>query len=816
METNINYKLYTLNETISYDRRSVFNFFFLSNTKIIYVINDKNILIGIITIKKFLECFQDENSDHINRDFLTLQEDKTDILLSKAQSMAEQYAITSAIPVVDGEGKLLYEIICCAQKKKKKNPWLDFYNKFDKYIRCSNLYDELIFLRKVLIEQNITVIGTPIDFDTIFGTIFLDKTNILFLDEEITDGYQLLSSHTDLLIDLTTENHVGRIDIYKICNNGYSWDGFWEHILFCLEHDYFNMICSAMIENGSFFKQYLNKYFKEICIQTNNLLAYWIKNWLYENFRDIEIQLGLFRRETFKSHIILNGEVGKVNWGSIAGFCQQISFAVQWSEIYRRMNKKVKFVNLKCESPLFLSEGERARFQDETTAEKFFVEIENGKIVNGICDLKRKSIPYFKNVPYGISIRQRRRFENDFNLYDDYNGDLVHIENGIRNTCGQPAQYHGTIYIVGVCTVFGWYVEDKYTIPSIIQDEINLAQKRYRVVNLGSTIPINYEKLVEKLEIFSEDLFVVLYPAVIDELTKEIPIVEIGDMLTAIRKEKYPKKDIFLDLPSWHCSDYGNRLYAEVIIDKIYKFITHKSVNKVYRNNIFELFKRDYRDLNVLYDFQNYFLEVEKIKSEIPKTALKIGCIVMNCNPFTLGHKYLINVARQQVDHLIIFVVEEDKSEVLFRDRIEMVRRGVLGMDDVSVIRSGKLIISGATFAEYFVKSHIGQDQEIHFSMVYDLNVFARYIAPELDIQYRFVGEEPLDRITAQYNRDMKRVLSSFGINVIEIGRKRMDNGEFISASKVRDALAHGNMGLAKKMLPLTTIDYMINEIGLQ
>ena len=122
METNINYKLYTLNETISYDRRSVFNFFFLSNTKIIYVINDKNILIGIITIKKFLECFQDENSDHINRDFLTLQEDKTDILLSKAQSMAEQYAITSAIPVVDGEGKLLYEIICCAQKKKKKNP----------------------------------------------------------------------------------------------------------------------------------------------------------------------------------------------------------------------------------------------------------------------------------------------------------------------------------------------------------------------------------------------------------------------------------------------------------------------------------------------------------------------------------------------------------------------------------------------------------------------------------------------------------------------------------------------------------------------
>ena len=34
----------------------------------------------------------------------------------------------------------------------------------------------------------------------------------------------------------------------------------------------------------------------------------------------------------------------------------------------------------------------------------------------------------------------------------------------------------------------------------------------------------------------------------------------------------------------------------------------------------------------------------------------------MNCNPFTLGHKYIVEKAARENDNVIIFVVEEDKS----------------------------------------------------------------------------------------------------------------------------------------------------------
>ncbi|EFA28598.1 ABC transporter, ATP-binding protein, partial [Haemophilus influenzae HK1212] len=38
------------------------------------------------------------------------------------------------------------------------------------------------------------------------------------------------------------------------------------------------------------------------------------------------------------------------------------------------------------------------------------------------------------------------------------------------------------------------------------------------------------------------------------------------------------------------------------------------------------------------------------------------GSIVMNANPFTLGHRYLIEQALQQCDHLHLFIVGEDAS----------------------------------------------------------------------------------------------------------------------------------------------------------
>ncbi|MBQ9442198.1 MAG: [Selenomonadaceae bacterium] len=79
----------------------------------------------------------------------------------------------------------------------------------------------------------------------------------------------------------------------------------------------------------------------------------------------------------------------------------------------------------------------------------------------------------------------------------------------------------------------------------------------------------------------------------------------------------------------------------------------------------------------------------------------------MNCNPFTLGHEYLIEYASKKVKKLYIFVVEEDKSEFKFADRFELVKRGVKKFSNVEVLPSGKFIISQQTFSGYFNKENL-------------------------------------------------------------------------------------------------------------
>ena len=68
-------------------------------------------------------------------------------------------------------------------------------------------------------------------------------------------------------------------------------------------------------------------------------------------------------------------------------------------------------------------------------------------------------------------------------------------------------------------------------------------------------------------------------------------------------------------------------------------------------------------------EFKKYLDILTKMKNQKNITG-KIGAIVMNCNPFTLGHKYLIKESLKKVDYLYIFVVEEDKSIFPFKDKI--------------------------------------------------------------------------------------------------------------------------------------------------
>jgi [citrate (pro-3S)-lyase] ligase len=186
------------------------------------------------------------------------------------------------------------------------------------------------------------------------------------------------------------------------------------------------------------------------------------------------------------------------------------------------------------------------------------------------------------------------------------------------------------------------------------------------------------------------------------------------------------------------------------------------------------------------------------------------GAIVKNCNPFTNGHKFLIEYAAKQVDNLYIFVVEEDKSNFSFKDRFKLVKEGVKHLDNVTVLSSGRFIISAATFPEYFTKS---EKNDIVIDPSSDIKVFAKYIAPSLNILKRFAGTEPNDRITAQYNEAMKLILPQFGMEFIEISRVEA-GGQVVSASKVRKLMENKDINEIAKIVPKTTLDYLVELLN--
>jgi len=185
-----------------------------------------------------------------------------------------------------------------------------------------------------------------------------------------------------------------------------------------------------------------------------------------------------------------------------------------------------------------------------------------------------------------------------------------------------------------------------------------------------------------------------------------------------------------------------------------------------------------------------------------------VGSCVMNCNPFTLGHRYLIETASKQCDHLFVFIVSEDKSYFPFKDRFEMVKLGTADLKNVTVVETGPYLISSATFPTYFLKDR-EKAEEIHCML--DIEIFSKHFASAFNITKRFVGTEPLSPMTASYNETLKKYLPQKGIDVIELPRLISD-GLPISASKVRELIKAEDFDLLKSFIPKTTFDFIINK----
>lgn len=201
----------------------------------------------------------------------------------------------------------------------------------------------------------------------------------------------------------------------------------------------------------------------------------------------------------------------------------------------------------------------------------------------------------------------------------------------------------------------------------------------------------------------------------------------------------------------------------------------------------------------------------EKLKKETPNiNGDKITSVVVNCNPFTLGHRYLIEKASKENDLVHVFVVWEDESMFSPEVRYKLVQEGLKDLDNIVLHKAEDYIISDATFPSYFLKK---KDNVVKIHANLDIKIFLHYIVKALNIKRRYVGEEPLDFVTNEYNEVMKEILNKNGIQVIEVPRLE-NNNEIISASKVRKLFENREFSKLKGFVPESTYNFLVSKEG--
>lgn len=472
------------------------------------------------------------------------------------------------------------------------------------------------------------------------------------------------------------------------------------------------------------------------------------------------------------------------------------------------------------ERPIFPPQGHRTDFENKL--------VENNVTIVNI-NKSLRAIPYL-TADYELFDYTKEEIialteaatsfidSNGARKFQDFSVGRVNYKNGNRVTAYQPDDYERRCFIVGGCVGIIAQI-DEHTTASWLQKSFNQAGKKIKVENYHYCVRGMYENLVDILcNLPVKDNDIVIFetslpgwrePRVYDKI-----VLPTGKLFS---KQPHKYGEVFYD-----CDGAGhyNANGAHELADELF---THIKKNNYFEGaNNFELYKKlipeNIRPMNQYGAPKNHNqnktgfghdAELSKYKAELSRIREKnigtIGSIVMNCNPFTLGHRYLIEHAASQVKHLFVFAVEEDKSVFPFKDRFELMKLGTADLKNVTILPSGKFIISSLTFADYFNKGQL-QDRAIDPSQ--DLELFAKEIAPVLGITVRFVGEEPLDKVTRQYNNAMQKILPKYGIT-LEVIRRKESGGMVISASRVRKLLETKNFDEIAKLVPKTTLEYL-------
>jgi len=199
------------------------------------------------------------------------------------------------------------------------------------------------------------------------------------------------------------------------------------------------------------------------------------------------------------------------------------------------------------------------------------------------------------------------------------------------------------------------------------------------------------------------------------------------------------------------------------------------------------------------------FLENIRKKKKPGKTA----ALVMNCNPPTLGHRYLLERASMENDNVHLFVVSEDMSLFSFAERYKLVKESCADLLNITLHTTESYMISSAVFPSYFLKD---EAEVIESGAKLDVEIF-KQIAQAVGAGTRYVGDEPLSFTTGIYNKIMLESLSNSNIKCIVIPRIEHE-GMPISASRVRKLLQEGRAEDCRNLVTPATFHYFFTGDG--
>ena len=481
-----------------------------------------------------------------------------------------------------------------------------------------------------------------------------------------------------------------------------------------------------------------------------------------------------------------------------------VGYAIYWSDLFRHeitdaegdiIRNIVPYLCKKGVSVLYVTAPDRFAFQ-----KRFRVFAHMWRFMRlAIKDIRQFDTKllnlfgsgYLAPEYFNLCVRTDRGYPRVIATGDHYN-----FRNGFRYTVGNHEKTNRALYLFGPCIVAGGYVEDKATIGSQLQKNLKRGDN---VFNRGTCSDYGMNLNMRSVMYRNGDIAIVFINK------QKLPHMdEVGvhryDLTESYIKIADLSKHIG-DSP-YHCDNTVNQRIASDLQNCLNKIgyldssIDGDGASICFGSEIKRIPMFKVERYAALYAWLNGFSALRKDGNN--------GAIVMNCNPFTLGHEYLIKTAANAVDRLYVFVVEEDKSYFSFEDRLKLVSESTKDISNVIVLPSGRHMISSDTLPGYFTKE---TKANAYVDATDDMELFMQ-IAVYFHITTRYVGREPYDAFTRQYNENMKSMLPLYGINVVEIERTKIKDN-YVSASMVRKCIERGELDTIKGMVPESTYEYI-------